>query len=168
MINARKEDLQQIERLYASCIKNLNVNKIYQWDERYPNSEMYKNCIEDEELFLFTVDGSIVGAVVLDEFQMEDWSALKWEYEQGPHLVIHALAIDPESQGKGYGQKALELCEAYAIRQSYANMRLDAFSENIAALKLYEKNNYHKVGKVVFEDKPVNHQDYFCYEKKLK
>lgn len=168
MVKAKIEDLPQIEKLYADCIKALNQNEIYQWDDKYPNREMYKVCIEDEELFLFIVNGKIVGSVVLDEFQSDEWSALDWEYNEGSQLVIHALAIDPASQGKGYGQKVLELCEEYAINLNYHVMRLDAFSENQVALKLYEKNGYRKVGIIVFDSKPVNHQDYYCYEKKLK
>jgi len=168
MVKAKIEDLPQIEKLYGDCTDYMNQNAIYQWDDKYPNSEMYKICIEDEELFLFTVNNKVVGSVVLDEFQSEEWSALKWKYNEGSQLVIHALAIDPAAQGKGYGQKALELCEGYAINSNYNLMRLDAFSENQVALKLYEKNGYRKVGTIVFDSKPVNHQEYHCYEKKLK
>lgn len=168
MLKARVEDLPQIEKLYTGCIEALNQKAIYQWDNKYPNSEMYKVCIEDEELFLFIVNNMLVGSVVLDEFQSDEWSTLVWEHNEGSQLVIHALAIDPTSQGKGYGQKALELCEEYAINLNYHAMRLDAFSENPAALKLYKKNGYRKVGTIVFDSKPVNHQEYYCYEKKLK
>ncbi|MBI9011514.1 MAG: GNAT family N-acetyltransferase [Clostridiales bacterium] len=168
MVKAKIEDLGQIEKLYGDCTDYLNQNEIYQWDDKYPNSEMYKICIEDEELFLFIENKKIVGSVVLDEFQSDEWSSLNWGYNEGAQLVIHALAIDPVFQGNGYGQKALELCEEYAIKANYNLMRLDAFSENQVALKLYEKNGYRKVGTVVFDSKPVNHQNYHCYEKKLK
>ena len=168
MIKAKPEDLPGIEKLYNDCTYVMNQNKIFQWDDKYPNSEMFKSCIEDEGQFVFVVNDKIIGSVVLDEFQSEEWSALEWKYNDGEQLVIHALAIDPASQGKGYGQKALDLCEKYAISLSYDAMRLDAFSENPAALKLYEKNGYRKVGTVVFDSKPENHLNYYCYEKKLK
>ncbi len=165
---ARYEDLQGVLDMLDHCNRVLSEKGLYQWDEKYPNRNFYEACIEDGELFLLKEEEHMVGTVVLNEDQDSGWSDINWQYTQGAQLIIHALLIDPDCQGKGYGQQALELCETYARKSNYSGIRLDAFSENPVALALYVKNGYQKVGEVYFESKPVNHQCYYCYEKEFR
>jgi ribosomal protein S18 acetylase RimI-like enzyme len=167
MINAGIEDLDRIEQLYNDCINELNRRGIFQWDYRYPNTEFYISSINNKDQYIFLDDEILVGSVVLNETQSDEWSTVSWNYEDEETLVIHALAINPKHQGKGYGQKVLDLCHEYAIENNYKVIRLDVFTENPTALHLYEKNGYKRVGAVTFDIKPEGHQLYYCYEKLL-
>lgn len=167
MIKAGMEDLDRIDALYKDCINDLLKNGIFQWDYRYPNIEFYKKCIGNREQYIIFDDEALIGSVVLNEAQDEEWSKVSWTYMDERTLVIHALAINPFYQGKGYGQKILDLCHEYGISNNYRVVRLDVFSENPVALHLYEKNGYKKVGEVTFAIKPEGHQLYYCYEKLL-
>lgn len=167
MTKAVTADLNRIEKLYKDCILSLNEKGIYQWDDRYPNTGTFMSGIESKCQYIFEDDNALIGSVILNENQSAEWNLIPWNYTKGRILVIHALAITPTAQCKGYGQKVLELCEAQGINTCYTAMRLDAFSENQAALRLYEKNGYQKVGEVTFGFKPEGHQVYYCYEKML-
>lgn len=168
IINATIEDLNGIDKLYTNCIQSLNKKGIFQWDDRYPNIETYKNSINNKSQYIIMDDDELVGAVILNEIQAEEWDKVSWNYKDEKALIIHALAINTAHQGKGYGQRVLELCHTYGIDNGYKVIRLDAFSENPAAINLYEKNGYKKTGEVTFDTKPEGHQLYFCYDKLLK
>lgn len=127
MISAVMEDLDRIDKLYGNCIDELNRNGIFQWDYRYPNLDFYKRSISNKEQYIFLDDEVLVGSVVLNEAQADEWSKVAWNYNDERILVIHALAINPSYQGKGYGQKVLDLCHEYGISNNYRVVRLDVF-----------------------------------------
>jgi RimJ/RimL family protein N-acetyltransferase len=167
MLEAGAGDLDRIAALYAACTARLNEQGIFQWNERYPCIDTCIEGIKNRCQYVFENDGRLIGTVILNESQTEEWQPLPWRYTVGRALVIHAFAIDPTAQGKGYGQAALALCEAHGRRRGYSNMRLDAFPDNTAAIRLYEKNGYRKVGEVTFSFKPEGHQLFYCYDKPL-
>ena len=164
---ANNTDLDVIDELYRDCIQHLNDQQIYQWDEKYPNIETYKNNIKLKKQYIFQDEDRCIGAVILNEVQAGEWGVMPWEYLDGKSLIIHALAINPLAQGNGYGQQVLQLCETYGVGHGYSAVRLDVFSENQVAINLYEKNQYKRVGAVHFDYKPVGHEVYYCYEKVL-
>lgn len=165
MFEATLDDLNRIDKLYKVCTLNLNERGLYQWDDRYPSISTYIKSISDKCQYIFEDDDILIGSVILNEIQSEEWNSITWNYIEGKILIIHALAINPTVQGQGYGQKVLELCEAHGIRNGYTAIRLDVFSENEAAIRLYEKNAYQSVGEVTFDFKPEGHQKYYCYDK---
>ncbi|HQL04640.1 MAG TPA: GNAT family N-acetyltransferase [Treponemataceae bacterium] len=63
---------------------------------------------------------------------------------------------------RGLAQKMLAFAETFGREQGYFSIRLDAFSGNTAAIKLYEKNNYRMRGTVRFRK-----GEFYCYEKNL-
>lgn len=162
---AKNEDLESIEQLFIDCKADLLQKGICQWDDNYPNKDYFTSCIEEKELCILRHDEKIVGAVVLNDYQVPEWQNVEWTKENGTYFVIHSLAIHPDYQSGGYGSKLLSFCEVYALDKNYDGIRLDAFSENNTALKFYEKHGYSKKGELIFSFKPEGHQRYFCYEK---
>jgi ribosomal protein S18 acetylase RimI-like enzyme len=164
---ADTDDLGRIEKLYKDCRVKLMDCGLYQWDERYPSVGTFTESIGNQCQYLFEEGNLLVGSVILNEAQSTEWNAIHWHYQEDKVLIVHALAISPDSQGMGYGRQALKLCEAHGADNGYAAIRLDVFSENQAAIGLYEKNGFEKAGEVTFDFKPEGHQKYYCYEKRL-
>jgi ribosomal protein S18 acetylase RimI-like enzyme len=67
------------------------------------------------------------------------------------------------AQGGGIARKLLKYADDFAVKNGYGTIRLDAFTQNERALRLYEKNGYEKVGSVLFRK-----GEFYCYEKKMK
>lgn len=166
---AKENDINRLIDLYMACIRDLDAHKIFQWNDKYPSSRTITDQVEAGSQFLYEVEGDLVGAVCLNQEQAKEWARVNWWPARSADkiLIIHGLVVSPMHQGKGYGQSLLELSERYARDMGYLGLRLDAFSENLIARKLYEKNHYTKVGEVDFDDKPEGHQRYYCYEKQL-
>lgn len=70
--------------------------------------------------------------------------------------------MHPTFQGKGIAKTILKFIEEFSNKNNYACIRLDAYSENKNALKLYENFGYNKVGEVFF---PGRKLPFYCYEK---
>lgn len=160
------ENLEPIWTLYRTVIDDLNARQIYQWDAQYPNRNFVKESIRNRELFLLQDENAdIVAAVVLNTNQASEWKQIAWVNPHPQQLAIHALIVSPHHQCRGYGRKMVQEIETYARINGFVGIRLDAFSENQPALKLYSQAGYTKRGEIVLDCKPANHQLYFCYDK---
>ncbi|MFC0189636.1 GNAT family N-acetyltransferase [Fictibacillus aquaticus] len=157
----------EVMSLIQLCTEDMLSKHIFQWDEYYPNFSYIEETANANELYVLCESRKIIGAVVLNEWQSEEWDNVAWSDNSSQALIIHTLCLLPSEQGKGYGKKLLLFCEKFAAEQKYSCIRLDAFSGNKAALTLYESNRYIKRGEVQFSSKPAGHQTYFCYEKEL-
>jgi ribosomal protein S18 acetylase RimI-like enzyme len=164
------ERSNEINDFYLRCKEALLSKGILQWGEwgdNYPNRWYIRQAIEMHELFILEIDWKLCGAVILNEDQMKEWGSIGWDNTIQRVLVIHAFAIEPEFQGKGFGKKLLLYCEQYAAARGYNGIRLDSFEKNDISNHLYKTNGYRFVGSVMFDEKPEGNKNYFCYEKKL-
>jgi ribosomal protein S18 acetylase RimI-like enzyme len=169
-IPAKIIDIDRILALYERVKSDLAHKGILQWGtwgNNYPGEEVIRDWISSEELFIYTDDNPIMGSVALNEHQSDEWSILNWAKAPGRILVVHALAVEPSSQGKGFGRIILQLSEEHARARGYEAIRLDSFAKNPVSNALYTKNGYRRVGSVFFDEKPEGEKEYFCYEKDM-
>lgn len=152
--------------LYKKCTNDLKSRDIIQWDESYPTKEQIKSNIENNTQYVFLKNDKLIGSFVLDEVEDEYWQKINWLEDK--FIGLHLLAIDPDYQNKGYGNKVIGFCEKYAKENNYKSIHLDVFSKNERALKIYQNKGYENVGELSFEFKTEGNQQYFCYEKVLK
>ncbi len=57
-------------------------------------------------------------------------------------LYIWDIAIEPQAQGRGYGQAALEALHAWARAHGYGRVSLHVFGSNDTARRLYLRSGY--------------------------
>ncbi|MEC0201549.1 GNAT family N-acetyltransferase [Paenibacillus lautus] len=146
----RIEDLQEIMALIARCVSVMQAGGSDQWDDQYPNREIIGEDLQRGTLFAAEGEGRILGIIVLDESQAAQYQTINWKQEDGPHLMMHRLAVDPEAQGQGVARKLIAFSEEYAMREGYTSLRLDTYAKNTAALRLYQGLGYDLRGEVKF------------------
>jgi ribosomal protein S18 acetylase RimI-like enzyme len=61
-------------------------------------------------------------------------------------MVLHRLCLNIKYQNKGFGTKIMLYIEDYLKNNGISSIRLDAFSKNPIALRLYNKLGYKKAG----------------------
>jgi ribosomal protein S18 acetylase RimI-like enzyme len=164
IILATKHDLDRIMALIKDCTRDLESRGIHQWGEFYPTLEIIKDDIENESMYVMNENKALLGIVVVNEEQPNEYEGLNWSTREGRILVIHRLAVSPKRQNQGIAGRLLEFAEDYAANNGYASIRLDAYSGNRKALRLYEKHQYKWVGQVNF---PWRDLPFYCYEKIL-
>ncbi|ALC82832.1 MULTISPECIES: GNAT family N-acetyltransferase [Bacillus] len=160
---AIKSEANKIIDMYDAAVRQMNNKGLYQWDHNYPTKEILLQDIDRQCLFVMEEDGQIYGAIVLDEFQDKEWDEVNWTLKSEPSLNVHRLVVHPDSQGKGVAKKIIASSEEFAIDNGYKQIRLDTYSENTGAMKLYLKLGFKEIGTVDFGREKL----FVCYEKLL-
>ena len=139
-------DLEEVYEVFVSAIKTMEEQGIHQWDSLYPDKEILEEDIEKQELYIGKIDGNIAAAYVLNGECDEAYSEGKWQYPEASFNVIHRLCIHPKFQNQKLGYKTLTYIEEQLIKLGIESIRLDTFTLNPYAVRLYEKLGYKKVG----------------------
>jgi ribosomal protein S18 acetylase RimI-like enzyme len=162
---ASEEQIPAIEQMMALCIEEMNKQGIFQWDDNYPNRKTFLNGIVNHHLYVLSKNREIVGIVIINEKQNSGWEKINWNYNNENILVVHSLAINTKYQKQGYGKYLLKFCEIFAKENGYKLIRLDTYSGNEGANKLYRNEGYEKAGEIEYSFKPEGHRLYYCYDK---
>lgn len=158
--------IEQVAEIYRLCTDSMRAAGIYQWDEGYPNRETAEMAVEARELYLIEDDGQVFGSIIINEDQSQEYEWIRWDYDARP-AVLHTLAVHPGYQGLGIARRLVEFAEQYAQGIGCGSIRLDTFSGNDKAMRLYETSGYTCKGAIKFDFKPQPHVWYIVYEKLL-
>ncbi|MCI2106628.1 MAG: GNAT family N-acetyltransferase [Intestinimonas sp.] len=155
-------DLPEVVSLFKKAIHRMSDNGIYQWDDIYPDEKILKRDIAGDTLYLYTLDGQPASVFVLNQICDSEYSDGSWKYPLSSYAVVHRLCVNPAFQHMGIGTRTMLQVEILAKSMGIESIRLDAFSLNPAALRLYDKLGYAKTGAVTFR-KGL----FYLFEKKL-
>lgn len=162
IVIATKQDIVGIINMISECIKSMEAQGIYQCNKIYPNFEVIENDVKNGSGYVIKDNNTCIAYVVINEEQSPEYSRISWSTDVNKVLVIHRLSVHPESQGKGIAKKLINFIEDFAVKYKYTCIRLDAYSGNKVALRLYEKMGYKSLGQVFF---PGRELPFLCYEK---
>jgi ribosomal-protein-alanine acetyltransferase len=87
-------------------------------------------------------------------------------FRRGSHVArVYSLATRPEARGRGVGAALLQAAATHAARRGCRALRLEVRVDNTAAIRLYEREGYRRVGEYghYYEDAA----DAWRYEKRL-
>lgn len=164
---AKSSDIDQIEKLYNESIDWLISNDIHQWKRGvYPTRESALEAFKKGCIFCCRNNGEISGTVILNDIQPPQYKGLDWKTE-GRALVIHTLIVKPSFCGHGAATFIMNSADNYAFKNGYDCIRLDAFPGNHAAIFLYSRLGFKRVGKVFFDIKDPGFEWYDCFEKRV-
>jgi GNAT superfamily N-acetyltransferase len=145
---ATADDLNSIVKIFRDAVENMIRNNIFQWDEIYPNEDVLANDIRKKQMHKAIFDNAIVSIFVLNKEYDEEYANGTWEYKGSNFVVLHRLCVNTDYQNKGFGSRTMACIEEYLKNMGVESIRLDTFSKNPAALKLYNKAGYKKAGEV--------------------
>lgn len=139
---AQKSDIDDVFTLIKAAIVQMEADGIYQWDDIYPTKEDFINDIEKESLYL-AIDSKKLAAVYVISKEVD--AAYKngtWDNNDEYAYILHRFCVSPDYQNKGIGKEVLAHIEAQIHEIGYESVRLDVFTENPYAQKLYRKSGY--------------------------
>ena len=155
-------DLTEAFRLFTAAIRRMDEQGIPQWDAVYPNKAVLRRDILRRQLFVGLLDDRIACAFALSRQCDAEYAEGAWRYPDEPYMVIHRLCVHPAYQNRGVAARAMAYIERRLFTRGEHAVRLDAFSLNPYALRLYERLGYEKTGEVRFR-KGI----FYLYEKAL-
>ena len=143
---AKKSDLGEIQKLIESAIIEMERNHIFQWDEIYPSIKDFAEDLNNGTLFIGTEGDEIAVVYVLNKDQDEEYFKADWTYKGESFCVLHRFCVNPKFQNRGIAKSVLSQIEEELRQRNIKAIRLDVFTENPFALRLYEKAGFHKTG----------------------
>jgi GNAT superfamily N-acetyltransferase len=154
-------DVDGAMALVRDCISAMLRQSIDQWDEVYPNRSTWLGDARERTLYVASHEaGPLVAAFVLNEFQDAEYAAVPWTICPARVAVLHRLLVHPSHQNRGVATTLVRYAEGRALELGYDAIRLDAFTRNPAALRLYHRLGYRDAGAVTLR-KGV----FRCFEK---
>ena len=163
MIQAAKiSHLDQILDVTQACAKRMADEGIFQWNEAYPNSEVFQKDIERGELYVFMSGNTVIGCIVISTYMDKVYETVKWLTQNSVHYYIHRLAVHPNHQGKGIARSLMDFAENLAVQNNIASIRLDTFSQNLRNQKFYDARGYKQLENIYFTNQ--SEFPFYCYE----
>jgi ribosomal protein S18 acetylase RimI-like enzyme len=159
---ATVDDLDAILKITKSCAKKLVSKNIFQWNEYYPNRNIFENDLNNKWLYVTVKENKVIGSVCVSDLIDDEYATVKWLIPNNNNIYIHRLAVDPDYQGVGYAQKMMYFAEEFAKKNEYKSIRLDTFSKNMKNQKFYKQRGYKKLGEIFFPNQSMH--PFYCYE----
>jgi GNAT superfamily N-acetyltransferase len=157
-----EDNLKDVMAIIGEVIPDMEGKGICQWDEIYPGEDIIAGDLKDKSAYGYFDNGELSAYISVNDNYPPEYDAIAWKITGGKSLIIHRLSVRPGKQGKGIAKMLVRFAEYYAAENGYKTIRLDAFSKNPAALKLYEGMGYYKSGSCNFR-KGL----FFCFEKEM-
>ncbi len=102
---ATETDIDSVEKIYSEIhTAEENGEIIIGWDRSiYPVRKTAEDAVKRGDLFVLE-DGSVLGAGIINNVQVDSYENGSWEYEaeDAEVCVLHTLVISPSAGGKGY------------------------------------------------------------------
>lgn len=143
-------DFPAVMPIYQAAIRHMDETGIHQWDKIYPSEDDINEDISRGEMYLGLLGGTITSVLTLNSMQDEQYANGKWDGDGARCAVVHRLCVDPARQNCGVAAQTMEYAAELLKAAGFESLRLDAFSQNPAALRLYEKLGFRRVGEVHF------------------
>jgi ribosomal protein S18 acetylase RimI-like enzyme len=157
-------DLKSLQPLVKDCISDMQAKGLEQWPDWYPDENVLNNDINESSLFVAEEKDKIIGMVVLNPEVPEIYKTIQWKINSKKINSIHRLAVHPIYKTPGLAKELVKYVEELASRNGYTAIRLDTYSENMAANKFYRKMGYQYAGDINLTFMPG---PYHCFEKAI-
>lgn len=133
------DNLNNICKLITAAINTMEEKGIHQWDAIYPTKEDFANDIINDTLYTVTEGAQLIAIYTINTEYNPEYLNTKWTYNGEMTCIIHRLCVSPEVQNRGIGKIVLNHIENQLQNIGVESVRLDVFSENPYAIRLYEK-----------------------------
>ena len=143
---AEPNDLEEICSIVHDAVDIMERDNIFQWDDLYPAKEDFQKDIKKRQLYVGSVNGQIAVMYTLNQECDKAYENGKWKYRDVPFYIVHRLCVNPTFQNKGVAKSTLLYIEKQLKEIGIHVIRLDVFSNNPFALRLYDSLGYSRVG----------------------
>ena len=158
------EDVAGVMGVLRRVVPMMRAAGNLQWDDAYPNAEVFERDIELGQLWVAEIDGAIAGVAALTSDQEPEYAQVGWDIEE-PAVVVHRLAVDTAFRGMGVAGALMRKAEDVAMERGIRVLRVDTNTLNEASQRLFPKLGYALVGEIGLEFRPGLR--FLCYEKRL-
>lgn len=142
------DDIYDIYTLIERAIIAMEMNGVTQWDNLYPTKDDFLKDIRSNHLFVGCVGKQIVVVFTINQEFDIAYQDGKWKEPDKSFSIIHRFCVHPQFQNRGVAKQTIDYIEKLVLLQGKQAIRLDVYSKNPYALRLYQSCGYQRVGTV--------------------
>ncbi|MEO7216255.1 GNAT family N-acetyltransferase [Mucilaginibacter sp.] len=157
-------DIPAVMSIVKEVVPLMRASGNLQWDDKYPNPEIFASDIALNQLWVAEIDGLVTAASAITNEQYPEYGQLGFDIND-PAIVTHRLVVSPQYRGRGIAEALLTEAELEAGRRGIPLLRIDTNFENKAAQKLFIKLGYILAGEITLAFRPG--MRFVCLEKQL-
>ena len=148
------EDMPAIMHIINKAKVGLKTAGIDQWQTGYPNEEVIMEDIMRGESYVALMDGKFVGTVAITFSAEHHYDTLRdgeWKNKDGYYAVIHRIAVDDDSKGKGVAGYLITQAEVLG-KGKIQSIRIDTHEKNLPMQRVIQKQGFDYCGKITLYD----------------
>lgn len=157
------QDLEEIMTNVRAVVKWMHERGSRQWDMSYPTEADYQKDIDRRELFVYLLEGKIVGVYTISREGHQEYPSINWT-SVVPAWTLKRVAINPDYHGRGIADQLMRFAEQQAKSAGIYRINTDTYSENLHAQKLFKRHGYQLVDKRTGRRGTI---EFFYFEKVL-
>ncbi len=167
---AVKDDLLSLLDLVRRVVPLMRATGNLQWDDEYPNAEVFSRDIQQGQLWIAEIDrndstdSGLAGVAAITTDQEPEYAQVGWDLNEEA-VVIHRLAVDPAARGMGVASALMRQAEVVAEQGGISVLRIDTSIFNNATRRLFPRLGYSLAGEITLGFRPGLR--FLCYEKRL-
>ena len=143
----RMEDVELVMALVRRVVPLMRAGGNLQWDDTYPNPEVFTQDVARAQLWVAEEAGCLAGVAALTLDQEPEYAEAGLDPAE-PAIVVHRLAVDPAFRGRGVAEALMLRAEDLARERGITALRLDTNTENEATRRLFPKLGYVLMGEI--------------------
>ncbi len=161
----RMDDVPAVMGLLRRVVPAMRATGNLQWNEEYPNAEVFEQDAARGQMWIAEVDDTLAGVAAFTTDQEPEYAEVGWDIAE-PAIVVHRLAVDPAFRGQGIAVALMLHAEAVALERGIYTLRVDTNTENAATRRLLPRLGYTLAGEIGLGFRPGLR--FLCYDKQLQ
>ena len=162
------EDIMNIINKAQCYLKELGID---QWQNNYPNYDVIKEDISNNNSYVLLKDNIIIGTVAVIFNGEKTYDTIyngQW-LSDGEYATIHRLAVDSNYRGLGISSIILENIEKMCIENNINSIKVDTHRGNLPMQKFLQKHGFLYCGIIYLEDgnERIAYEKIWCKPKSL-
>ena len=153
---ATLEDMDELMAIAKEASAYLRSCGVDQWQDNFPNPEVFARDIAKDNCWLFTHEGKAVGVIVVYLEPEEDYKGIEGQWlTEGEHYgVIHRVAVKDAYRGRGLSGEMMQLAEDIILGRGCPSVRIDTHEDNLTMQNMLKKRGYSPCGVVWLHNGP--------------
>jgi RimJ/RimL family protein N-acetyltransferase len=150
---ATAQDIVRIMEIINQAKAFLKSQGVDQWQTGYPATADIERDLQSGIGYVLKDGKAVIGYAGLDTRGEAAYDGLKGHWlNDEPYLVIHRMALDNTSRGKGLAQQAFQVCEEFARSKGLRNIRVDTDQDNHIMRHIIKKMGFQYCGTIWFDN----------------
>jgi len=141
---ANKDDLSGLSCIARIVAREMHEANIDQWSDVYPDYEHFLKDLEKDALFVYEIEGVVVGSISMLPENDPFYKVLTWQGKNT--LVVHRLMVQPPFRRQKIGSILLKFAIGQAKERGFDGVKIDTHPDNLRMRGLILSCGFHEVG----------------------